>query len=136
MLGDTLLARTLDQKLGLSTQTRRPQNRAHWREMLNSRSETAQNSDRTESESLAGGEFSGFGPLETMVCCLEEPKKGRSKPEISHRYAAFVSRSVDHFPRLASPFISARWEKAACAAATFSSLPAQAFCGAACKARP
>ena len=29
----------------------------------------------------------------------------------------------------------ARWAKAACAAATFSGLPDQAFCGAACSAR-
>ena len=30
----------------------------------------------------------------------------------------------------------ARWAKARCAAATFSGLPDQAFCGAACSARP
>ena len=46
------------------------------------------------------------------------------------------SRSGFHWPSAASPFIRARWAKARWAAATFSALPAQAFCGAACSARP
>src|SRR5262249_40242033 len=51
-------------------------------------------------------------------------------------YAAFFSRSCFHCPRVARPFIMARWVKARWAAATFSLLPDQAFCGAACSARP
>ena len=39
------------------------------------------------------------------------------------RHAACFSRSVDHLPVNASPFIAARWAKAACAAPTFSVLP-------------
>ena len=51
-------------------------------------------------------------------------------------YAAFFSRSCFHCPCAASPFIAARCANARCAAATFSVLPVQAFCGAACSARP
>src|SRR5262249_27057803 len=51
-------------------------------------------------------------------------------------YAAFFSRSCFHCPRVARLFIMARWMKARWAAATFSLLPDQAFCGAACSARP
>jgi len=51
-------------------------------------------------------------------------------------YAARFSRSGRHSPRLARAFICARCRKAACAAAMFSALPDQAFCGAACRARP
>jgi hypothetical protein len=50
--------------------------------------------------------------------------------------AAFFSRSCFHCPRAARLFIIARWEKARWAAAMFSGLPDQAFCGAACRARP
>src|SRR5262249_9242926 len=52
------------------------------------------------------------------------------------RYAAFFSRSCFHCPRVARLFIMARWMKARWAAATFSLRPDQAFCGAACSARP
>ena len=52
------------------------------------------------------------------------------------RHAAFFSRSGFHWPSAARPFIRARWVKARWAAATFSVLPDQAFCGAACSARP
>src|SRR6202043_3731694 len=52
-------------------------------------------------------------------------------------YAAFLaSRSAVHSPLLASEFIRARWVKARWPAETFSALPAHAFCGAACSARP
>lgn len=51
------------------------------------------------------------------------------------RQAAF-SMAASHLPSEAMPFIRARWWKAFCAAATFSALPDQAFCGAACRARP
>jgi hypothetical protein len=55
----------------------------------------------------------------------------------SEVYAAFfVSRSAFHSPLLASEFIRARWVKARWPAAMFSALPDQAFCGAACSARP
>jgi hypothetical protein len=54
----------------------------------------------------------------------------------SAAYAAFFSKSAFHWPRLASPFMRARWEKARWAAATFSVRPDHAFCGAACRARP
>ena len=47
-----------------------------------------------------------------------------------------VPESACHWPSAARPFIAARWPKARCAAATFSALPDQAFCGAACSARP
>ncbi len=46
------------------------------------------------------------------------------------RHAAFRSRSAFHWPSAARLFIMARWAKARCAAATFSGLPDQAFCGA------
>src|SRR5215471_18827079 len=49
----------------------------------------------------------------------------------SFAYAAFFSRSCFHCPRVARLFIMARWMKARWAAATFSLLPDQAFCGAA-----
>ena len=45
-------------------------------------------------------------------------------------YAALFSSSAFHCPRVARPFIRARCEKARCAAATFSDLPDQIFCGA------
>ena len=51
-------------------------------------------------------------------------------------YAAFFSRSCFHWPVAARLFIAARCAKARCALATFSVFPAQAFCGAACSARP
>jgi hypothetical protein len=51
-------------------------------------------------------------------------------------HAAFRSRSAFHWPSAARLFIMARWLKARCAAATFSDLPDQVFCGAACSARP
>src|SRR4051812_2219288 len=50
--------------------------------------------------------------------------------------AAFFSSACFHAPVAAKEFIKARWAKAACALATFSALPLQADCGAACRARP
>src|SRR5215472_13323650 len=60
----------------------------------------------------------------------------RGMRSASFAYAAFFSRSCFHCPRVARLFIMARWMKARWAAATFSLLPDQAFCGAACSARP
>jgi hypothetical protein len=51
-------------------------------------------------------------------------------------YAALRSSSDFHCPRVARPFIRARWTKARCAIAIFSGLPDHAFCGAAWSARP
>jgi hypothetical protein len=64
------------------------------------------------------------------------PQRLYDRGHIGRRYAAFFSKSAFHWPRLARPFMRARWEKARWAAATFSVRPAHAFCGAACKARP
>lgn len=64
-------------------------------------------------------------------------KKGRQKPALlpyacgKMAQATFFSSSADHRPREAREFMRARWVKAAWAAATFSALPAHAFCGAA-----
>ncbi len=66
----------------------------------------------------------------------EDPNPGVFLAARLIRYAAFFSKSAFHWPRLARPFMRARWEKARWAAATFSGLPDQAFCGAACRARP
>src|SRR5262245_49648804 len=72
--------------------------------------------------------------------CVAAPGSGPKRAEGSDRrpfgYAAFFSRSCFHCPRVARLFIMARWMKARWAAATFSLLPDQAFCGAACSARP
>ena len=54
----------------------------------------------------------------------------------AHVHAAFRSSSGVHWPKLASPFMRARCANAACALAMLAALPAQAFCGAACSARP
>src|SRR3954468_19061939 len=50
--------------------------------------------------------------------------------------AAFFSSEAFHWPVAASEFIRARWANAAWPLARFSTLPAQAAWGAACKARP
>jgi hypothetical protein len=65
--------------------------------------------------------------------CVEGPPRARSA---ALAYAAFLSKSCFHCPPVARLFIIARWVKARWAAATFSLLPDQAFCGAACSARP
>jgi hypothetical protein len=64
------------------------------------------------------------------------PREARAVYNRAGDQAAFFSMSDFHCPSEARPFIIARCEKARCAAATFSDLPLQAFCGAACRARP
>jgi len=59
----------------------------------------------------------------------------RNKIKATIAQAAFSSACF-HLPKEARLFIKARWAKAALPAARLSTLPLQAFCGAACKARP
>lgn len=89
-----------------------------------------------------GGDIARDQSLIDMTCKrrrIFDARRDEIKPlacGFSSRHAAFRSRSTFHCPSVASPFIMARWPKARCAAATFSDLPDQVFCGAACSARP
>ena len=77
-----------------------------------------------------GGWVAGSSPAMVKFGDSIQPK---TAGRIHH--AAF-SRSDFHAPVAARPFICARCVNAFCAAGTFSGLPLQAFCGAACSARP
>ena len=57
-------------------------------------------------------------PLRLSLRAMRARRRSRARG-----YAAFFSSSADHLPSVASPFISARWAKAACAAALFSDFP-------------
>src|SRR6185312_7362105 len=65
-----------------------------------------------------------------------EPRRRNQVKSAAVAHAAFFSSASFHLPSAASEFIRARWAKAAWPLPTFSALPLQAFCGAACRARP
>jgi len=86
---------------------------------------------------LQGGDVAGV--QRTLERLDERPevreRRRRDQVEAAGAQAAFSSAPSQR-PRLARPFILARWAKARCAAGAFSTLPAQARCGACCRARP